>query len=65
MSELLKCPFCGGMPSVAQYRRNEGWEVWHMCTYSYGVTITTGRRKTKQEAIKCWNRRYEGEKHRR
>jgi Lar family restriction alleviation protein len=52
MSELLKCPFCGGEAEMLNYSPTE-WLVH--CIECDGMVEKW--RKTEQEAIEQWNRR--------
>ena len=62
MSELKKCPFCGGEANPCYNVTNGYWKI--MCL-DCGIAVipnyldekTMPSFKTKEEAIKHWNRR--------
>jgi len=60
MSELKKCPFCGGEAEFCNYKYHIGKrivpEYWVGCS---GCGVITFYYKTKQQAITAWNNRKE------
>lgn len=71
MMELEPCPFCGGKPyfyhdysseSGDWYTidcLNENCPMFHQRGAWDTVNVTTGWRKTEDEAVKAWNTRWE------
>ena len=51
MTELRKCPFCGGEAETYSYYFNEWYIGCVECSCDLGVF------DTKEEAIEAWNRR--------
>lgn len=56
MSELKRCPFCGGEAEILEH--DNGWAIWH-CIMCKNCKASQEWRKgyTKEEAIKAWNTR--------
>ena len=51
MTELRKCPFCGGKVEMYNYCFNEWYIGCRECSCDLGVF------DTKEEAIEAWNKR--------
>jgi Lar family restriction alleviation protein len=51
MTELRKCPFCGGEAETYSYYFNEWYIGCRECSCDLGVF------DTKEEAIEAWNKR--------
>lgn len=57
MSELLPCPFCGGIAEICYQRDDIGdWKI--ECQGCGAVSCPEGMRYDKQEAINDWNNRF-------
>ena len=60
MTELKKCPFCGGEANIESYDPYDGYQgnftVWRVQCYQCRALI---QRKTREKAIADWNRRAE------
>ena len=60
MTELKKCPFCGGEANIESYDPYDGYQgdcmVWRVKCLECKAII---QRRTKEEAIEAWNRRAE------
>lgn len=60
MTELKKCPFCGGEAEAYSYDAYDGYQgdlaVWRVQCQQCRAFIQRG---TKEEAIEAWNRRAE------
>lgn len=60
MSELKKCPFCGGEAKAISYDPYDGYQgyltVWLIACKKCTAML---QRKTKEQAIEAWNRRTE------
>ena len=56
MSELKRCPFCGGEAEILEH--DNGWAIWNcvMCK-SCRVGQYWNKAYTKEEAVKAWNNR--------
>lgn len=56
MSELLKCPFCGGEAKPYNLGKKHLIECDDCKEYGHGAYVVA---RTKAEAIEAWNTRYE------
>ena len=60
MTELKKCPFCGGEANIESYDPYDGYQgdctVWRVKCSECKVII---QKRTEKEAIEAWNRRAE------
>ena len=60
MTELKKCPFCGGEAEVKSYDPFDGYQgnckLWLIQCAGCGVLL---KRRMEKEAIEAWNRRAE------
>lgn len=56
MSELKRCPFCGGEAIPIRYRN--GWDEWWQvhCTNCH-ISQTGSNRHKEEEAVEEWNTR--------
>ena len=62
MSELKKCPFCGGAVSMTFNGADNQWYVYHdgaACEIFEPIGIDGYFCQTEEEAAKAWNRRAE------
>lgn len=58
MSELKKCPFCGGEAEEVAWRNQSSWETEHGIACNCGILLQGGRKSfTREEAINAWNTR--------
>ena len=55
MTELRKCPFCGGEAKI--YRRQLNWLLDDYKVECCSCCCSTDIYDTKQEAIEAWNKR--------
>lgn len=55
MKNLKKCPFCGYNPRIGTYNDDYS-DIWFIECTKCEVCI---ERKTKQEVIDTWNKRYD------